>query len=254
MDQKKNLNPQPNYEHFKGKDAARHVVEAQAKGLIDQAESHGTEPPSLLSSACDSLKETAFLLLLLFVSSAISGSTHEAIGYVLIFFSIGLMMWKMGRSAMIAWGRIERLDKVLEEERYEIQHNTEQEREELRALYNAKGFEGKLLDRVVDVLMADENRLLKVMLEEELGLRLGSCEHPLKMGLASGFGSFFASLIILPFFFFGSPILFAVAGFFVLGTASLIAARYEKNDLLSSVVWNLSIAATTLAALYLTIK
>lgn len=250
MDPKKNQQPSQHYAHFEGKDAARHVVEAKAKGLLDQTESHGTEPPSLLSAACDSSKETSFSLLLLFAVATFAGLTHEAIGKVLIFFSIGLMMWKMGRSAMIAWGRLERLDKVLEEERYEIEHNTEQEREELSALYQAKGFEGKLLERVIDVLMADDNRLLKVMLEEELGLRLGSCEHPLKMAVASGLASFLSSIFILTFYFFGKDFSLILGGLLVIGFCSLVAAKFEKNEPLSTLIWNLSIATGVLGTIY----
>ena len=58
------------------------------------------------------------------------------------------------------------------EERFEIAHHRGQEKEELTELYALKGFKGELLDQVINVLMADDNRLLSVMLEEELGLEL----------------------------------------------------------------------------------
>ncbi len=93
----------------------------------------------------------------------------------------------MGRSAWLGWSRLERLHRILAQEKWEIEHNREQEREELGVLYAAKGFEGKLLEDVLDVLMADGDRLLKVMVEEELGLTLESQVHPLKQGLGAGF-------------------------------------------------------------------
>ena len=94
---------------------------------------------------------------------------------------------------LLGWARLERLHRIVEEERYEIENHRQQEREELKELYRAKGFQGKLLDEVVDVLMADGERLLKVMVEEELGLSLQSQEHPLKQGAGSALGAFVAS-------------------------------------------------------------
>src|SRR6185295_12766345 len=78
---------------------------------------------------------------------------------------------------------------VLEQERWEIEHHRQQERDELKELYRAKGFEGKLLEDVLDVLMADDDRLLKVMLEEEMGLQLAQLDHPMKQGLGAAFGA-----------------------------------------------------------------
>ena len=39
-----NLNtPPPNHDHFKGKDALAHVIEAHREGVLDQVELHGLE-------------------------------------------------------------------------------------------------------------------------------------------------------------------------------------------------------------------
>jgi VIT1/CCC1 family predicted Fe2+/Mn2+ transporter len=71
----------------------------------------------------------------------------------------------------------------LERERREIRDDFDHEREEIRVLYAAKGFTGKLLDDVVETLCADDDRLLKVMMEEELGLHLYHMNHPLIVGV-----------------------------------------------------------------------
>lgn len=71
----------------------------------------------------------------------------------------------------------------LERERREIRDDFGHERDEIRALYAAKGLSGKLLDDVVETLCADDDRLLKVMMEEELGLHLYHMHHPLIVGL-----------------------------------------------------------------------
>ena len=79
--------------------------------------------------------------------------------------------------------------RLLEEEKWEIEHNRNQEKVELKVLYRAKGFEGKLLDDVVDVLMADDKRALHIMLKEELGMTLEAYEHPLKQSLGALLGT-----------------------------------------------------------------
>jgi hypothetical protein len=108
---------------------------------------------------------------------------------MLSLFSFGWAVWKTGRSALLGWGRMERLHRLIEEERWEIQHHRAQERRELGEMYRAKGFDGKLLEEVLDVLMSDDNRLLKVMLEEELGLTLEAYEHPLRQAIGALFAS-----------------------------------------------------------------
>ena len=68
-------------------------------------------------------------------------------------------------------------------------------------MYEQKGLSGDLLDQVIEVLMADDNRLLRVMLEEELGLTLESYEHPLKQAAGAGLGVLSAFLgAVLGFF------------------------------------------------------
>jgi hypothetical protein len=43
-----------------------------------------------------------------------------------------------------------------------------------------------MLERIVDTLMADDDRLLKVMLEEELGIFLEQQSHPVVIGILTG--------------------------------------------------------------------
>ncbi len=55
-------------------------------------------------------------------------------------------------------------------ERYEIAHEPDEERAELRAIYQRKGLRDPLLDRVVTQLTADEERWLRAMVHDELGV------------------------------------------------------------------------------------
>ena len=79
--------------------------------------------------------------------------------------------------------RLGRLERELERERREIRDDREHECDEVRVLYEAKGFSEPLLGQVVDTLCADDERLLKVMMHEELGLATEQLEHPVTVGV-----------------------------------------------------------------------
>jgi len=226
--------------HFDSKEAISHVVEKQAQGIVNAHEVHGTEIPGHLSSAMDSAKETAVLLAFAYIL----GMSH------IIPLFLAIVVWKTGRSAILGYSRLERLHRTITQEKWEIEHHRAQEREELKALYEAKGFHGKLLDDVVDVLMADGDRLLKVMVEEELGLSLETQQHPLKQAFGAFLGAFIGGLaVIFGFMFFqeGGALL---ATAIIVALSSFLAARYEKNDGVHAVIWNLGISLLALATAY----
>jgi vacuolar iron transporter family protein len=236
--------------HFKGKDALGHVVEAQAQGLISASEVHGTEIPGYLSAAADAARETAIILgsvwLLLFSLDIARGKIIS----LLTILTIGWLFWKLGRGAWLGWFRLERLHRVLEQERWEIEHHRQQERDELRILYAAKGFEGKLLEDVLDVLMADNDRLLKVMIQEELGLSLASTEHPLKQGIGAAAGVFVSTAACL-LSFLGWPQWGMFAGVFgIVALSSGITAHWAQNKVIPAIIWNLGLTALALGSIY----
>lgn len=232
--------------HFKGKKPLEHVIEARLKGMAATEEAHGAELPGHYSAGADGAKETALLLLILWTLLSELQFPSTQIHWISISLIIGWIFWKVSRSAILGYARLERLHRLIEEERWEIEHHRPQEKEELKALYAAKGFSGELLDEVVEILMADDNRLLQIMLEEELGLKIESYEHPLKQALGAFFGTFGTVLAMACGFFFlpwwGAP---AVAGG-VICAASAFTARLERNSTTHAVLWNLSCA--TLAA------
>lgn len=237
--------------HFKGKEAIEHVVEAQAKGILATAEVHGTEIPGHISSGADAARETGVVLLVIWLILSQTNLSFTTIFEILGIFSFSWIVWKAGRSAWLAWSRLERMHRVVEQERWEIQHHRSQERDELKELYRAKGFEGQLLEDVIDVLMADEDRLLKVMVEEELCLSLGTHEHPLKQAIGAAAGTIAASALCF-IFFYGFPANgLWVGSFLTLAIAAAISAYYEGNRLVPAIVWNVGIGALTCGSAYL---
>lgn len=235
--------------HFKDKDALGHIVEKQLEGILTQSEPHSSETPGHIAAGADALRETALFLLLFWTANLPFNLSPKALLLFLLALGIGWIVWKAARSGWLGFQRLERLHRVMEQEQWEIEHHRDQEREELRELYRAKGFEGKLLEDVVDVLMADGDRLLKVMLEEELGFSLEAEEHPLKQALGAGVGGLIAlgfSLFAVAFL----PFLFPIVAIGLMGLSGFASAQYERNALIPSVVWNMGIGGTVFGIVY----
>lgn len=232
--------------HFGGKEATIHVVEKQADGILASAEVHGEETPGPIASFGDAARETAFLMLLIW---SLFRPDFPSYLQIALFF-LGWTIWKMGRSAWLGWSRLERLHRLVAEEKWEIDHHRDQEREELKALYEAKGFKGKLLDDVIEVLMADGDRLLRVMLEEELGLRLEKQEHPLKLALGSCLGALSAFILASAGYFIWTPYGLILGALLAMGIAAALSATYDKNRRISAIVWNISLAILAAGSSY----
>lgn len=66
-------------------------------------------------------------------------------------------------------------------EYWEVENLPEKEVEEIREIYAAKGFEGELLEQVVQVITADKDRWVDVMMKEELNM-IQSDKSPFAMG------------------------------------------------------------------------
>ena len=87
------------------------------------------------------------------------------------------------------------LDHRIATERYEIEHEPEEERAELRAIYQRKGMSGTLLDRVVNHLTANKDRWHLAMVHDELGVVEDEHINPWLQGLQIGLSFVVGGLI-----------------------------------------------------------
>ncbi|MEM4348778.1 MAG: VIT1/CCC1 transporter family protein [Candidatus Anstonellaceae archaeon] len=91
----------------------------------------------------------------------------------------------------------------LEQEKWEIEHLPEVEREEIRLIYMRKGLRGKELEQMIKAVTANKKIWLSVMMSEELGLPPVENSNPIHAALIVGISAIIGSLIpLIPFFFF----------------------------------------------------
>lgn len=90
-------------------------------------------------------------------------------------------------------------DKLRAREAAEIDAYPEGEREEIRQIYAAKGFQGEVLESVVETITADKARWIDTMLTEEMGISL-TRRSPLRAALATMVAFLLIGLIpLMPF-------------------------------------------------------
>jgi VIT1/CCC1 family predicted Fe2+/Mn2+ transporter len=92
-------------------------------------------------------------------------------------------------------------DHQIDIERYEVTHEPDEERAELRDIYQRKGFQGPLLDRVITHLTANEDRWHMAMVHDELGIvedtRINPWLRGIQVGLSFVMGGLIPSLPLI---------------------------------------------------------
>ena len=121
-------------------------------------------------------------------------------------------------------------------ERDHIRKFTDIEREEIRQIYQLKGFSGKQLDEIVHTITSDVRRWIDVMMAEELKISPVEQGGALRSAGIVGIAAIIGSLIpVLPFF--GLPIWVAMAGSISLAGASLFIVGAYKAKVTVGVWW-----------------
>ena len=91
-------------------------------------------------------------------------------------------------------------------EYWEIEHLREKEVEEIREIYAGKGFQGELLEQVVEVITADKDVWVDTMMKEELEMVKGS-KTPYKTAGATFFSFILVGAVpLLSYLFIGNGI------------------------------------------------
>ncbi len=121
--------------------------------------------------------------------------------------------------------------KERQREEDEIKTMPEQEKKEIRDIYAAKGFEGELLEKVVEKITSNQKVWVDTMMEQELHLEPVETKDVLKTSLVVGLAAIVGSLIpLFPYFFLEDGPAF-YSSLFVSGAALFGVGAYQAKTL-----------------------
>lgn len=200
---------------------AAHLEHARrrARGLFAAEVAHD-RPYELVHAATAGRDAVVVVLMFWAVLLGIGAMSHASAALMAL--AIAAAVQTGISNALAVYAQLRYWESELKRERDEIRSQPEFEREELRVLYQAKGFTGELLETVVDTICSDEERLLKVMLEEELGIFVEQRNHPILTGLLTGAAALISGLLVALAAGAGSPAATAVATAVVLAVLCLV--------------------------------
>ncbi len=236
-------------------DASDHVNEARLRARqVLSGESHigaVDDWRRMLVSARDAL----ILIWLIWVAlSGFGPPQADFVGEMLVALSVALALLIGISTGRSTYTQVQYYAAELDRERAEIRDDPEHEREEVVALYAAKGFHGQLLDQVVDTLVADDDRLLKVMMEEELGLTMYHVNHPLAVGAWNFGAALVAGLALSVPVALSSPDFARVwmpgGGTACLAIVSIVAARSTSRSVIEFFAVGMLMAVVTGGVVY----
>lgn len=116
---------------------------------------------------------TTFAIVAGATGADLSGGIALVLGLANVFadgFSMGVSNYLKAKSDRAIVQRARRV------EAHHIENIPDGEREEIREIFRAKGFDGGMLDEVVDVITRDRERWIDTMITDELGLPLETPE------------------------------------------------------------------------------
>ena len=192
------------------------------------------------------------------VAGAVGASLDTAIIIILGFANLLADGFAMSIGAYLsAKSDVDNFNKYKQREYWEIENLYEEEVNEIREIYAEKGFEGELLEKVVDVITSDKDRWVDVMMKEELKMIKGA-KSPQLIGLATFISFCFIGLIPLSTYlfdylnpisidlFFLSSILTSI-GFAIIGA---LKAYVNETKILKGILETLLLGIVAAAVAY----
>ncbi len=133
-------------------------------------------------------------------------------------------------------------------EAWEVEQMPEAEKEEIREIYRHKGFDGELLEKIVDVITEDKDRWIDVMMKEELEM-MEEPRSPFLIGLMTYIS--FISIGLIPLLIYVIDFVDPVDGNLFFYASSLTAIAFVFIGVLKSYVTETTIWKGVLETLIL---
>src|SRR5678815_4836698 len=152
------------------------------------------------------------------VAGAVGGGLPPGVVIILGFANLIADGFSMGVSNYLGTkSELQEIDEIRRSERLHIEQVPHGEREEIRQIFASKGFEGEVLDKIVEVITSDRKQWIDTMVTDEYGLQL-SGPSPWRAAGAT-FIAFLAAGFV-PLFPFLLPLKLAASGIFLLSTVA----------------------------------
>jgi VIT1/CCC1 family predicted Fe2+/Mn2+ transporter len=138
------------------------------------------------------------------VAGAVGGNLSTGVVVILGFANLFADGFSMGISNYLGTkSELQEIDEIRRKEKLHIEEVPQGEREEIRQIFASKGFEGEVLDKIVEVITSNHELWVETMLREEHGFGAGT-RKPLAAGLATFLAFLAVGLIpLFPFLISG---------------------------------------------------
>lgn len=172
------------------------------------------------------------------VAGSIGGGLSDRVVIILGFSNLLADGFSMAASNYLgAKSENEALEQAKNEERNHIREVPEGEKEEVRQIFAAKGFQGELLEKVVSVIVGNRRIWVDTMVTEELGLRAGDA-RPVRAAWATFVAFCVAGMV--PLLAFLTPGLSSSDSFrisCIATAAAFFMAGFIKGRILNRPAW-----------------
>ncbi|HOM72252.1 MAG TPA: VIT1/CCC1 transporter family protein [Armatimonadota bacterium] len=169
------------------------------------------------------------------VAGATGGSLSTAVILILGFANLFADAVSMGTSNYL--GKRSRRDYVeaqREMEEWEVHHTPEDEKQEIRDIFQKKGLENGELDTVVDAITQNRSAWVDVMMSMELGLA-ESPSSPWKHGMTTAVAFIIAGLVpLIPYLFCSGTVCFGISA---VAAAIMLFTTGALRTLITGVNW-----------------